>query len=134
MAQLSRALGIDPADDLAVIHKEIVDGPHLPSSEWAAAAAAFAEGSTNDQEQAARLTEALAASDAARPDAYLGVFFTDKGEPRASVITGSLARKYPVSRRRGSPPRRPVSKRWSRGAAPSSAATAPRRWSRSRAR
>jgi ATP-dependent helicase/nuclease subunit A len=94
MAQLARTLGIDPTDNLAVIHKEIVDGPHLPSAEWAAAAAAFAEGSSNDRDQAARLSEALAASDAARPDAYLGVFFTDKGEPRASVMTRSLAREY----------------------------------------
>ena len=96
MAQLARALGIDPTDDLAVIHKEIVDGPHLPSSEWAAAAAAFAEGSSNDCDQAARLTEALAAGDASsRADTYLGVFFKDDGDPRKSVITKPLARKYP---------------------------------------
>ncbi len=44
MAQLARSLGIDPTDDLAVIHKEIVDGPHLPSAEWAAAAATFRGG------------------------------------------------------------------------------------------
>ena len=95
MAQLARTLGIDPADDLAAIHKEIVDGPHLPSSEWAAVATTFREGSKRDKEQAARLTEALAASDASRPDAYLDVFLTDKGEPRASIITGPLARQYP---------------------------------------
>jgi ATP-dependent helicase/nuclease subunit A len=95
VAQLSCALGIDPSDDLAVIEKEIVEGPHLASAEWSAVAATFQEGSKRDKEQAARLTEALAASDASRPDAYLGVFFTDKGEPRASIITGPLARQYP---------------------------------------
>jgi ATP-dependent helicase/nuclease subunit A len=95
IAQLCRALGVDPADGLAVINKEIVDGPHLPFSEWGAAAAAFGEGSPKDKEQAARLMEALVASDAARPDTYLGVFFTDKGEPRASIITRPLAREYP---------------------------------------
>ena len=95
MAQLSRVLGIDPSDDLPLIHKEIIDGPHLPSSEWAAVAATFREGSKRDKEQTARLNEAIAASDASRPDAYLDVFFTEKGEPRAAIITGSLARQYP---------------------------------------
>jgi ATP-dependent helicase/nuclease subunit A len=94
VAQISRALGIEPTDDLAAIHKEITEGPHLPSSEWAAAAAAFEEGSVRDQEQAARLTEALAASDASRVDSYLGVFFGKNGELRASPITGSLAKQY----------------------------------------
>jgi ATP-dependent helicase/nuclease subunit A len=97
MAQLSRALGIDPTDDLAVIHKEIVDGPHLPSAEWAAAAAAFAEGSSNDEDQAARLTKALAANDmSSRVDTYLSVFLKDNdGEPRKSIITKPLAKWYP---------------------------------------
>jgi ATP-dependent helicase/nuclease subunit A len=95
MAQLARTFGIDPSDDLAVFHKEIVDGPHLPSAEWAAAATAFAEGSTRDQEQADRLTEALAAGDVtSRAEAYLRVFFGKDGEPRASVMTRPLARDY----------------------------------------
>ncbi|MBV9968916.1 MAG: UvrD-helicase domain-containing protein, partial [Xanthobacteraceae bacterium] len=93
--QLSRALVIDPSDDLAAIHKEIVEGPHVPSAEWAAAAAVFAAGSPRDKEQALRLGEALAASDAVRPDKYLGVFFAKEGEPRASVITRALARQHP---------------------------------------
>jgi ATP-dependent helicase/nuclease subunit A len=97
IAQLSRTLGIDPADDLAVIHKEIVEGPHLPSTEWGAAAAAFAEGSSNDGDQAARLTGALAANDmSSRVDTYLGVFLKDNdGEPRKSIITKPLAKRYP---------------------------------------
>jgi ATP-dependent helicase/nuclease subunit A len=95
MAQLSDALGIDADDDLAAAEREIVHGPHLPSSQWAAVAAIFGEGSSNDEEQATRLTEALAASDALRPDKYLSVFFTDKNEPRKSVITKALARQYP---------------------------------------
>jgi ATP-dependent helicase/nuclease subunit A len=96
VAQLSRALDVDPSDDLDVIHKEIIDGPNLPSAEWAAVAATFAEGSSNDRDQVARLAEALAASDASsRADAYLGVFFKDDGDPRKSAITGPLARKYP---------------------------------------
>ncbi len=94
IAQLSRALGIDPSDDLAVIEKEIVEGPHLPFSEWAATAATFQEGSKRDNDQAVRLKEALAASDAARVDAYLCVFFGTNGEPRASLITGALAKQY----------------------------------------
>jgi ATP-dependent helicase/nuclease subunit A len=95
MTQLSAALGIDADDDLAAIEKEIVEGPHLPASEWVAVAEVFGEGSPNDQEQSARLLDAAAAPDALRPEKYLSVFFTDKNEPRKSVITKPLARDHP---------------------------------------
>jgi ATP-dependent helicase/nuclease subunit A len=95
MAQLSAALGIAADDDLAAVEREIVDGPHLPPSEWTAVAAVLGEGKANDEEQATRFTEALAASGALRLERYLGVFFTDKNEPRKSVITKPLAAAHP---------------------------------------
>ena len=96
MEQLSAALGIDADDDLATVETEIVDGPHLPSSEWAAVAAVFKEGSPNDEDQSARLMEALAAPAGLRVDKYLRIFFTKGNEPRQSPITKPLAREYPA--------------------------------------
>ncbi len=92
---LSRALGVDPTDDLARIEAELIDGPDLPSSQWAAVAAQCAEGSKTDNDRAAQLRNALAASGSARIDAYLSVFLTDTMSPRKSVITTNLARKRP---------------------------------------
>jgi ATP-dependent helicase/nuclease subunit A len=96
MAQLCAALGIDADDELAAVEKEIVEGPHLPPSEWAAVAATFGEGRPNDEEQSVRLLDAAAAPNALRADKYLSVFFTDKDEPRKSVITKALARDCPA--------------------------------------
>ncbi len=90
--QLSVALGIDPGDDLAAVEKEILEGPHLPSSEWAAVAAALDESiSKSDRAQAGQLRAAAIASGPLRVDEYLCVFFTDKNEPRKSIITRPLA-------------------------------------------
>ena len=96
MAQLAAALGIDADDDLAAVEKEIVDGPHLPSSEWAAVAAVFKKGSPNDKDQSARLIEALAAPAGLQVDKYLCVFFTKGNGPRQSLITKALARECPT--------------------------------------
>ncbi len=96
MAELSTALGIDADDDLAAVETEIVDGPHLPSSEWAAVAAAFKEGSAKDEDQSARLMEALAAPARLQVDKYLHIFFTKDNEPRQLLITRALARDYPA--------------------------------------
>jgi ATP-dependent helicase/nuclease subunit A len=95
MAQLSAALGIAADDDLAAVEKEIIDGPHLPSSQWAAVAAAFSEGSAKDKDQSVRLREAVAASAELQPHKYLCVFLTDNNGPRQSLITKNLAKTYP---------------------------------------
>ncbi len=55
MVELSRALGIAPADTLEAVETDIIDGPHLPSSEWASAARVCATGSSNDKDQGKRL-------------------------------------------------------------------------------
>src|SRR5271156_3083175 len=57
--QMSAALGVDPAERIEDIEREIVDGPHLPRSRWREIAAALDTGSKSDQGQAAQLREAL---------------------------------------------------------------------------
>ena len=93
MAQLSAALGIDPADSAAAIDAELLDGPHLPRSSWLKAADVLESGSVSDCKQGLKLRAALALSGDAQIEEYLGVFFTDAMTPRKSLITKSLAAK-----------------------------------------
>jgi ATP-dependent helicase/nuclease subunit A len=95
IADLSRALGVDPKDDLARIDADLVDGPILPSLDWAAVAAICDEGSANDCRQAKLLRAAAAASGAARLDAYQSIFLTQDFEPRKTIVTVGLAKKRP---------------------------------------
>src|SRR5215467_741318 len=95
MAQLSNMLGVDVNDDLPRVEKDTVDGPHFPLSHWADIVTVFEEGSKSDQEQAKRLSAALAASGDARFAHYFSVFLTDENEPRKSMITRALAGQYP---------------------------------------
>ena len=92
---LSRTLGIDPADGLARVDAELIDGPHLPSGDWRAVAALFEEGSKTDRDRAETLRVAAAASGPARIDTYLSIFLTDKLEPRKSIITRPLGDRFP---------------------------------------
>ena len=94
-AQLSEALGIDPGDTLERVEAEILDGPHLPSGHWLSVAGICSSGSSNDQQQARRLQEAIALTGRSRVEAYLQVFFTSSGSQRAAIITGPLGKKHP---------------------------------------
>jgi ATP-dependent helicase/nuclease subunit A len=91
--QVTAALGVGDGDRLDDIDREIVDGPNLPRSLWPRAATALAASSKADQAQAARLIEAMRATDTAQVDEYLGVFLTDAKTPRASVVTNGFRNK-----------------------------------------
>jgi ATP-dependent helicase/nuclease subunit A len=93
--ELSRALGLDPRDDLAGVEAEIVEGPQLPSSQWSAVASQCDAGLKTDGDRADQLRAALAASGSARVDAYLAVFFNTELEARTRVITKGLGKKRP---------------------------------------
>src|SRR5580698_9234938 len=71
VATLSTTLGVDPDTTLADIEDQIVNGPILPRSDWAALAAVCRESSSRDQEQCERLTLAARATGAERVDAYV---------------------------------------------------------------
>ena len=66
------------SDRIEDVEREIVDGPNLPRSRWQEIAAILDTGSKSDQEQAARLREALALTGSAQVDEYLGVFLTER--------------------------------------------------------
>jgi ATP-dependent helicase/nuclease subunit A len=93
--QVSAALSVDPDDRIEDVEREIVDGPHLPRSQWAGAAARLETSSNADQKQAAKLREALASSGATQVDDYLEIFLTD-GEPRKSIVTKKFTDNNPA--------------------------------------
>jgi len=92
---LADSLGIDPRDSIHRIENDIVNGPHFPISEWAAAAELCRSGTSNDKRQCERLTDAIASAGTARIDSYLEVFFTQKSELRGSFLTSALAKRCP---------------------------------------
>jgi ATP-dependent helicase/nuclease subunit A len=95
IAALCGALKIAPDDTIDRVESDIIDGPHLPSTEWETVAAACAQGSASDQGQCERLRNAAALAGPARIEAYRGVFFTNDYKRRKSMITASLARQRP---------------------------------------
>jgi ATP-dependent helicase/nuclease subunit A len=94
-AALSRLFDIEPNLSLERLEAEIVDGPYLPQSSWAAVADVFSTGSNRDREQGSRLHDAISAFGSERVDAYLWVFVTSEDQPRKWLITSTLARKHP---------------------------------------
>jgi len=96
IAELANALGIDPDDSLSAVDAEILDSPILPPSEWAAVAAALAQGQKTDQAQADRLIAADKTDGNERCEAYLGVFFnlTDR-KPRTRLVTKAIVESEP---------------------------------------
>jgi ATP-dependent helicase/nuclease subunit A len=100
MAQLTAALDIVANDTVERVEAEIVGGTHLPFAQWAGVAGICAQGSSNDQRQGQRLTEAAAASGATRLDAYLSVFFSEEDKARKQIVTASIVRNEPELARR----------------------------------
>jgi ATP-dependent helicase/nuclease subunit A len=86
-AQMSAAFGVDPADRIEDVEREIVDGPHLPRSRWREVAAILDSGAKSEQGHADRLRAALTSIGAAQVEEYLGIFLTDERTPRKTVVT-----------------------------------------------
>jgi ATP-dependent helicase/nuclease subunit A len=95
--QVSAALGVDANDRIEDVERAIVDGPHLPQARWEAIAQVLDTGSKSDQDQAARLREALTSSGATQVDDYLAVFLTDTDRTlRKSVVTKNFGKDNPA--------------------------------------
>ena len=94
--QLAEALGVNPDHRLEDIEQAIVDGPHLPRSQWPAIAAALDGGTRSDQDQAARLREALLQSGAMQVDEYLGLFLTESRAFRKNLLTARIRERHPA--------------------------------------
>jgi len=95
-AQINAALGVDPADRIEDVERDILDGPNLPRLRWRGIADILDTGSKSDQDQGARLRAGLVHSGAAQVDAYLGVFLTEERAPRKSVVTKKFTDNNPA--------------------------------------
>ncbi len=96
VAVLCGTLGIGADDTIERVEQDIVAGPVLPASEWAAVAEVCRESTPRDQDQCARLTGALAATGGQRVETYFEVFFDSKFKPRPNLVTQGLAKKHPA--------------------------------------
>ncbi|MEP9348950.1 double-strand break repair helicase AddA [Xanthobacter sp. KR7-225] len=94
---LAGVLDLPPQATSAGVRAAMLDSPHLPRGAWQGAADAIAAaGSANDQKRAAALRAAAQAeSDGEALAAFLDVFFTDKNEPRAALLTKGAAAAEP---------------------------------------
>ncbi len=81
--EILAALGLAPDDTLESIEGEVLERGAIARSEWTSVAAALEPLGGNAAATARRLREAASQSGSAAIDAYLSVFFTDEGEPRA---------------------------------------------------
>ena len=96
-AEMSAALGVAASVRIEDIEREIVDGPYLRRSGWEEMAGILDTGGKSDQDQAARLREALVFTGSAQVDAYLGVFLTEADRaPRKSVVTKKFCDNNPA--------------------------------------
>ncbi len=96
IAGLCGALGVAADESIADIDAQTTEGPSLPSSRWAAAAATLTRGGKSDQEQAARLTAAGQATGEARAEIYRRIFLTGTGEPRSRIVTKAIETADPA--------------------------------------
>ena len=88
-AAMLSALGLDVDETHAKISGAILSGGTLPDSEWQATALSLQAFSGNAAKTGAALSQAISAPDGERLGAYLGVFFTAKGEPKADTSFGA---------------------------------------------
>ena len=91
---MSAALGVTADDRIEDIEREIVDGPYIKRPGWAEIAAVLDSSGKSDQDQAAKLREALASAGADQVDKYLDVFLTGERTPRKSVVTKKFVRRF----------------------------------------
>ena len=95
---LARHFGLQPHETPAEIDRALLHDGIAPPR-WAKLGDLFAQGSSNDQKQAARLAEAqaaLASSDTATAiDHYVSVFFTTAGTPRVTIATNAIRKISP---------------------------------------
>jgi ATP-dependent helicase/nuclease subunit A len=99
IANLSKMLGVDAADDVDKIDDEILAGSAIAPSEWPAIAATLAQGSKTDREKAECFVSLTALGGSDRLERYLEIFFTTtERAPRKSIVTKSITDKGLVDR------------------------------------
>ena len=99
IANLSKMLGVDAADDVDKIDDEILAGSAIVPSEWPAIADTLAQGSKTDREKAGCFASLTTLGGPDRLERYLEIFFTTtERAPRKSIVTKSITDKDLVDR------------------------------------
>ncbi len=95
---LASALGVEDGTSVATIETEMIEGGIGPAR-WREFAEFLRTGLPTDQEKADLLLAAMAAHQHSQLsdclEAYLGIFFTQKGEPRKTLVTKTPAGMRP---------------------------------------
>jgi ATP-dependent helicase/nuclease subunit A len=94
--QMSAALGVTASERVEDIERDIVDGPYIKRSGWGEIAAVLETSGKSDQDQAAKLREALASAGTDQVDKYLDVFLTGERTPRKTVVTKKFCDAHPA--------------------------------------
>ncbi len=96
IAQLSKALGIAPADSEEKADAELFSAALITPSEWPAYASALAEGSKTDKEHSARFASLAKLAGAERGEVYLDIFCTRERSARKNIVTKAMQTKHPA--------------------------------------
>ncbi|MGP0094291.1 MAG: double-strand break repair helicase AddA [Xanthobacteraceae bacterium] len=96
LAELSYALGVDPAETKESIEAEFFATPRFSDDEWSWFAAELAQGSKSDQTVLERIEAARNGSRADRLKSYIDIFCTTELEPRKSIVTRAIANRHPL--------------------------------------
>jgi ATP-dependent helicase/nuclease subunit A len=95
-ADISAALGLRADDSIAAVNDEFFSASLMPVTEWPGLIVVLKQGTKNDNTRAACLSEALAATGDLRIEKYLTIFFSQEGNPRSSVVTGTIKKLFPA--------------------------------------
>ena len=95
MAELSRELGVDPAETLESVEDDFFAASLIPMQEWPLLIEVLESGLSSDKKHVAALHAARAASGRERVDEYLKIFCTTELAPRKNLVTKSIAQNHP---------------------------------------
>src|SRR5262249_17939008 len=93
--QLEGVLGVNAADTVEDIERELERDSLIAAAEWPAIVSALAEGSKSDVELAVRIQLMARSTGADRYRTCLEVFCTQKLQPQKSLVTKAIEKKYP---------------------------------------
>ena len=97
---LYKVMGVDPDASVEDLQSEFFQADHFPEAEMRSAMKVLLEGSKSDIAGGQKLADVLALPHGRRVEGhsdYIGVFLTQKGEPRTRLITKKPAEENPAA-------------------------------------
>jgi ATP-dependent helicase/nuclease subunit A len=96
IADLSRALGVDPDDTGERVATDFFAASLIAESEWPSVIDALAQGSKTDTQQGALLASLTGLAGSERLNGYLKIFCTAELAPRKNVVTKAIRDHHPA--------------------------------------